>query len=462
MPVGDDTHTKDPALDKPITIRFLLMFSLPTMVSMLGMGVFGIIDGIFAARYIDAYALSAVGLVTPFIMFAMSLGIMLGTGGNALVAKLVGEGEFKYARRDMTLVSIASFLLSIALSTLGFLFPDLILQILGVDADVYHMAYTYMLAIMPFLPLAGLGMLFQQFMMTEGKAHISMIASLGSGLLGVYLNYLLIYQLHMGLQGAAIATGITYAVPAGTGFLFLLFNRKGTLYFVMPKLRWFVIFQAASNGISEMVGILAFSITGVLMNNILMDLDGAMAVAAVGISGGVGGLIGNLYFGFAAGISPLISYNFGKGDTHNLKKLFSQALTICISLALSASILVFFFAEFFLGIYDIDPLFYAGGFIFNLPVYDLSITAIHLMTFGFVFMAINNFGSIMFTSLNDGVTSAIIAFCGSFLFIMIFVPLFAYLWGVNGVFIATPAANVATFAVTGFLFLKNRKKYHYA
>ena len=62
----------DPSLEKEITPWFLLKFALPTMISLVGMGIFGIVDGIFAARYIDAYALSAVGLTMPFMMFAIA------------------------------------------------------------------------------------------------------------------------------------------------------------------------------------------------------------------------------------------------------------------------------------------------------------------------------------------------------------------------------------------------------
>ena len=455
----------DPSMEKNITAGFLLKFALPTMISFMGMGIFGIVDGIFAARFIDAYALSAVGLVMPFMMFALSIGFMLGIGGNALVAKEVGEGNHKHARKDFTLISIAVLVISVALSALGLMFPDIILNIMGVDAEVYDISRTYLMTILPFLPLGVLGNAFQQFMITEGKAHISMISTIIAGLVGVLLNYIFIYQMNMGLFGAGLSTGIGYALPALTGFVFFIvnkFNKKGILYFVMPSLKIFVLAKAATNGLSEMVTMLSASITATVMNNVLMDLDGPMGVAAVGIIGAVQGLVANVYIGYSSGIAPIISYNFGKGNSDNVKKIVKISIFIVSSLAIALGALAFVFPNLLIAIYEIDPVIYFDGFIMSLPIYDMAYLGIQLVAFGFVFMAINNFVSIMFTSLNDGRISGVIALCNGFLFIISFILLFSRLWGINGVFIALPAADAATLLVTGFLFLKFRKKFNYA
>jgi putative MATE family efflux protein len=458
-------QASDPSMDKKITPWFLIKFALPTMVSFVGMGIFGIVDGVFAARFIDAYALSAVGLVMPFIMFSLSIGFMLGIGGNAMVAREVGEGNLKHARKDFSLISVAVVVVSIVLSAFGLLFPDFILNILGVDAEVHEISRTYMLAIVPFIPLGALGTAFQQFMITEGKAHISMIATVSSGFLGVLLNYIFIYQMGMGLLGAGLSTGIAYALPAATGFLFFIFNRfnrNGILYFVIPKFKFFVLTKSATNGISEMVTMMAASITSTTMNNVLMDIDGPMAVAAVGVITAVQGLAANMYIGYSSGIAPIISYNYGKEDFANVKKIVSISLTVVISLALAMAILVFIFPAPLIAIYEIDPVIYIEGFILNLPIYDMAFTGIRMVAFGFVFMALNNFISIMFTSLNDGRISGIIALFNGFIFPIFFIILFAQFWGVNGVFVALPTQDAVTLLVALFMFFKFRKKFKYA
>ena len=450
------------SLDRKITVGFLLMFALPTIISLTSMGIFGVIDGIFAARYIDAYALSAVGLVWPFLIFGLALGFMFGVGGNVLVAKEIGEGHVVWARKDFSLVAIVSFLVSVALAVVGFIFPDIILDILGVNAEVHHLALEYLIPILVFLPFMGIGVVFQQFLITEGKAHIGMASAIAGGLLGVYLNWLFIYRMGLGLHGAALSTGIAYTVPAVVGFAFFAFNRKGTLYFVRPKLKIFVLLKSAKNGLSEMVTMLSSSITITVMNNVLMDIDGPMAVASAGIIGAGIGIAANVYIGFSSGISPIISYNYGKGDTKNLKKILQTSLCIVTTIGVVMWALAFSFTDMFIAIYDIDPMIYIGTFLVPLPVYDMAFTGLRMAAFGFVFMALNSFSSIFFTSLNDGVKSSIIAACNGFIFIIVLILLFSSWWGVTGVWVALPMADVLTVGVSAFLLVRYRKVYNYA
>jgi len=459
---GQVQHVEDQSMDQQITLWFLFKFSLPTIVSMVFMGISGIVDGVFAARFIDAYALSAVGLVTPFVMFALSIGFMLGAGGNALVAKEIGEGKLDWARRDFTLIVIFATLISALISALGAIFPDTVLSILGVNAYVHEISLRYLMPLLPFLPLGGLGMILQQFMITEGKAHYGMIATILSGVLSAALNWVFIYRMHMGIQGAALATGIAYSVPTVIGLIFFTFNRNGVLYFVIPKLKIFVLLKSATNGMSEMVTMLSSSITQTIMNNILMDIDGPMAVASAGIIMAGVGMAANVYTGYAAGVAPIFSYNYGKKDEKALKTLFQYSFTIVVMLALSVTVLTFVFADLLILIYDIDPLVYIGTFVIALPVYDMAFVGIRIVSLGSVFMAINTFASVLFTSFNDGKISGLIALCNGFIFIILCMVLFSNLWGVNGVWIAIPAADILTLMVSGYLLIKYRKVFKYA
>ncbi|MCL1996394.1 MAG: MATE family efflux transporter [Defluviitaleaceae bacterium] len=449
------------SLDKKITVGFLLKFALPTIISLTGMGIFGVIDGIFAARYIDAYALSAVGLIWPFMMFALAIGFLFGVGGNVLAAKEIGEGHVDWARADFTLVSIVAFLSSAVITAIAAVFPDIVLSVLGVNAEVHHLALEYLMPLLAFLPLMGIGVVFQQFLITEGKAHIGMAAAIAGGLLGVYLNWLLIYRMGLGLHGAAISTGLAYTVPAVVGFVFFVFNRRGTLYFVRPKLKIFVLLKSAQNGMSEMVTMMSSSITITIMNNVLMDIDGPMAVAAAGIMGAGLGIAANVYIGYSSGIVPIISYNYGKGDTEKLKKIFKTSIFVVSTLAIAMLGLTFAFTDAFIQIYDIDPLVYIGTFLVPLPIYDMAFTALRMASFGFVFMALNSFASIFFTALNDGIRSAMIAACNGFIFITALLLIFSSWWGVTGVWIAIPMADVLTILVSVYLLMRYRKVYNY-
>ena len=454
----------DPSLEKNISVPMLLKFTLPTIVAYVFMGIFGIVDGIFVSRIIGEYALSAVSLVIPFLTFVTAIGLMFGTGGNALVAKEIGEGSIARARSDFTLVSVAAFMVTVSLSILGVLFPDFLLNVLGVDADVYHLAREYFIPLVIFIPFTSAGIMFQTFLITEGKAHLGTIATVIGGSISIFLNWLLLHRLNMGLHGAALSTSLGYAVPTVFGLIYFATNkkRKGVLYFVKPKLKLHTLARSCLNGMSEMVTMMATAITSTFMNNILMDLDGPMAVAAAGIMMAGFGTVSSVFIGYAAGVSSLVSYNYGKLEKERLKKIFNYSLWIVSVLSLFTVALSWLFTDRFIGIYLEEPFLLLVGFIMLLPVYEMAFYGIRLISFGYIFMAVNSFASMFFTSFNNAKYSTIIALMRGIGFFMVTLAVLPMIMGIDGVWIAMPVADVLTLFFTVWFLFRMRKVYHYA
>ena len=441
------------SISKKATWRHLLKFSLPTIISMLLMSVFGIVDGVFVSRFIDQTALSAVGIVVPFIMFAMAIGFMLGTGGNALVAKKLGEGLEKEARENFSLISLAAVVLSVIMSVIGFVFPSLILSILGADEVIQGMAVIYMQPLLLFLPTVILGMVFQQFLITEGKAYYITITTFVGGVLNAGLNYLLIHELQMGLRGAAIATSIGYTLPFIVGIAYFFFNKKGYLRFVKPKFDIRVLTKTSTNGASEMVAMFAGSITGALMNNVVMRIYGWEAVAAASIMFAGLSIVASAFSGYASGIAPIISYNYGKGDTDNLKRVYKNSLRIIGVLSIIGVAGGWLLTYPLLNVYDVP---------IGTSIHTLTVNGLRIFTLGFVFMAYNAFASMMFTALNNGKLSALLSFFRTLVFVIISYLVLPEIFGINGAWAAMPFAELLAIGMTIY-FLKSRKKvYKYA
>ncbi|MCL2573564.1 MAG: MATE family efflux transporter [Defluviitaleaceae bacterium] len=443
------------SISKKPTWNHLLKFALPTILSMLIMSTFGIVDGIFVSRLIDPIALSVVSLVFPFMSFVMAFGFMMGVGGNALVAKKIGEGREKEGRENFSLITLVSFVVSLALTLIGILFPDFILGILGVDAFAREMSLAYLQPMLWFLPTAVLGMIFQQFLITAGKAHYSAIMSLVGGLTSAGLNYVFIYILDMGLSGAALATSIGFTLPFVVGFIYFIFNRNGKVYLVCPKWDFKALGRASVNGASEMVTMLATSIVAVLMNNILMDLEGGghMAVAAAAIMFGGMGIFSALFVGYSSGVAPIISYNYGKGDTSNLKKTYSNSLRLIGILSAASIVMAILSADLLISIYDIP----AGT-----PMHDMARTGLMFLASGFIFMGFNSFASMFFTALNNGVVSSILSLFRTLIFISIAFLTLPAIFGLNGAWAAIPVAEVLGIVMTILFFKLMKKKYKYA
>jgi len=443
------------SISKTPTWKHLLKFTFPTILSMLIMSTFGIVDGIFVSRLIDPVALSVVSLVYPFMAFIMAFGFMMGVGGNALVAKKIGEGREKEGRENFSLIALVSFAVSLVLTSIGVLFPDFILGVLGVDDFAREMSLQYLQPMLWFLPTAVLGMIFQQFLITAGKAHYSAIMSLLGGLISAGLNYVFIYLLDMGLGGAAFATSIGFTLPFVVGSLYFTFNRSGKIYLVLPKWDYRALGRSSVNGASEMVTMLAVSITAVLMNNILMDLEdgGIMAVGAAAIMFGGMGIFSALFMGYSSGVAPIISYNYGKGDKDNLKRAFSNSMRLITLLSLASVGLAFLFADVLISIYDIPP---------DTAMHGMARTGVRFLAGSFVFMGINSFGSMFFTALNNGVVSSILSLFRTLIFVAIAFLTLPQLFGLAGAWAAIPAAEAMAIVMTIIFIRAMRKRYGYA
>ena len=447
--------TEDESIAKKPTVLHLIKFTLPTMLSMLIMGTMGIVDGIFVSRHIDPIALAAVGLVWPFISFVMAFGFMMGVGGNALVAKKIGEGQERQGRENFSLISLVSLIVSVLLTLIGVFFPDFIFNILSVDDFAREMAHDYMRPMLLFLPAITLGMIFNQFLITVGKAHYSAVITLVGGLLSAGLNYVFIVRLDMGISGASIASSMGFVLPFVVGLLYFVFNRRNTVYLVLPKWDFRALVRSAVNGASEMVTMLAATITATRMNRVLMGLEdgGLMAVGASAIIFGGMGIFTALFVGYASGMAPIVSYNYGKNNTGYLKLLFRNSMGIITVTSVAAVALTFLLMSPLLWVYDIPS--YA-------PIYDMARDGLMFLSIGFIFMGFNFFASMLFTALNNGLVSSFLSACRTLLFVLLAFEILPRMWGLTGAWLSTPMAEVLGIFVTLFFLVKMRKKYGYA
>lgn len=199
-------------MDKSLNIKVncvsLLKFALPVIIANIFMSIYSTIDGVFVSNFIGTDALSAVNIVMPLVMISIAVGTMFGSGGSALISKKLGEGKTQEARKNFTLLILTTIIVSYIISIICFIFRKPILYVLGADATIYNYCEAYAMPVFIILPFAILGILFQMFFISEGKPSISMTSSILGGFINVILDYVLIVKLNLGLQGAAIATGI--------------------------------------------------------------------------------------------------------------------------------------------------------------------------------------------------------------------------------------------------------------
>lgn len=424
-------------LPRRITPTGIILFSFPTIVMMLFVSLYTMVDGLFVSNLVGEDALSAVNIIYPVTSVVIAMGLMLGTGGSAVLGKCLGEGQEKLARGYFSMFVLWGFALGVVLGALGFLLCRPLCLWLGATPALLPYCEAYLRPMMLAAPLCMLQMIFQSYFVTAGRPGLGLAATTAGGCANVVMDYLFMGPLHLGVMGAALGTSFSYAIPAITGLIF--FSRSsGPLRFSQPVWDLPTLGHACFNGSSEMVTNLANAVTTLLFNLAMLHFWGENGVAAITIVLYAQFFLSSVYMGYSFGVAPVFSYHYGLNRPDTLKKLFA------ISMVFVAVNAVFWYAlSFLLG----GPLI--GIFVRpSSPVYAIAMEGWPLFSLAFLPIGFNIFASSLFTALSDGKTSALISFLRTFGFLTASILLLPRLLDSNGIWLSVAAAECCTLAIS--------------
>lgn len=439
------------SLQKKITFMSLIKYTFPTVVMMIFFSFYTIVDGIFISRFVGADALSASNIVFPVINLVLGVGIMFATGGSAIVATKMGEGKIKQARENFTLIAISALVLGIIIEIITIIFMKEIIYVLGSTDELYFNCKEYLFYMIIFTPFIILKFYFDYFLVTAGAPNLALISGVLGGIVNIILDYVFIVKLNMGIRGAALATCIGYMVPSIIGIVYFL-NKKHNLHFVKPKLELDVITKSSSNGMSEMITQLASAVTTFLYNIVLIKLLGEDGIASITIILYVQLLLNSAYMGFVSGVQPRISYSYGSKDEKQITKLIKYSLVIIILFAVISFVLSRHLSEVLIMIFTPR----------TTSLFNIAHNAFILFSISFLIDGINIFTSGMFTAFSNGKVSAIISVLRTFILVIVGMMILPNLFGVNGVWLVVPFAEVVTLIVSILYIYKYRKEYMYS
>ena len=438
------------AYRKPVTLRNILKFAVPTIAMTVFMSFYTMVDGLFVSNLIGTDALSAINLTAPVIQLVTAISTMLATGGSAVIMKKMGEQKSEEAREDFTFLILVNVFVGLVMSGLGYLLMDRIFagMSLSLEVEGYCVEYLsrYLMFTIPILLMNN----FTLYMIASEKAALSLVCSVTGGVLNMILDYVFIAVFGMGISGAAVATGLGYSVTAVAG-LFVFSSKKSLLHFRKPVMRLRVLANAASNGCSEMATALVTGIITMMFNWTMLRYVGEDGVAAVTIIMYVLMFASSLYTGYSYGVAPMLSFYYGEQNHEKLKKLVGISLKVICSLSLVTVAASFSLTRSLVSVFA-RP---------DNPVYDLAVTGNRICTAALLFIGFNIFASGMFTALSNGVVSAVLAFSRSFVFMLISMLVLPIFLGVTGIWLATPAAELMALALSGAMFVKYRRRYGY-
>ncbi|MCI9436373.1 MAG: MATE family efflux transporter [Lachnospiraceae bacterium] len=448
--VHDKNTSGSNVYEKPVTLKNILKFAVPTIAMTVFMSFYTMVDGLFVSNLIGTNALSAINLTAPIIQLVTAVSTMLATGGSAVIMKKMGEQKREEAKEDFTFLILVNVIVGIVMCGAGYLAMEHIFAGMNLSAEVEGYCVEYLSRYLVFTVPILLMNNFTLYMIASEKATLSLVCSVTGGILNMALDYVFIAGLGMGISGAAIATGLGYSVTAVVG-LFVFSRKKSLLHFRKPAFRFRVLANAAANGCSEMATALVTGIITMMFNWTMLHYVGEDGVAAVTIIMYVLMFASSLYTGYSYGVAPMLSYYYGEKNHEKLKKLVAVSMRVIGGISLMTVAVSFLLTKPLVSVFA-RP---------DNPVYGLAVTGNRICTVALLFIGFNIFASGMFTALSNGVVSAVLAFSRSFVFMLITMIVLPLLLGVNGIWLATPAAELMALALSAFMFLKYRKRYGY-
>ena len=438
-------------LSDHFTVKKLLQFTFPTIIMMIFTSTYSIIDGLFVSNFAGKTPFAALNLIYPYIGILGTFGFMMGTGGSAIVAKTLGEGDRDRASRYFSMLVRVTIEVGVVLTAIGICTVRPVAAAFGAEGQLLDDSALYGTVIIAGLTAFMLQNAFQAFFVAAGKPGLGLKVVVLAGVTNIVLDALFIVGFGWGLFGAAFATVIGQVVGGAIPLVYFARKNSSDLRLFWTKHERSIITKACVNGSSEMMTSVAASLVGMLYNLQLMRMIGEDGVAAYGIIMYLSFVFNAIFIGFSVGCAPLVSYAYGARNHSELKNLLHKSLGLIavasVVLTVGAQILARPWATVFLSY---DP-----------ALLTMTEHAFRLYALAFLVSGFNIFGSAFFTALNNGVVSAIISFLRTLVFECGAVIVIPMVLGVNGIWLAIVVAEVAALVVTSGFLAGLRKGYGY-
>ena len=438
-------------LSEHFTYSKLLRFTFPSIIMMIFTSIYSVIDGLFVSNFAGKTALAALNIIYPFIMAVGALGFMMGTGGSALVGRLLGEGEKEKANKTFSLIVYTTAIAGILLSALAFLLVPTVSRLFGASGQLLDYCILYGRICFLSMPCFMLQNVFQCFFITAEKPRLGLDVVLSAGITNMVLDFLFVAVFGLGLKGAAIATVCGEIIGGLVPILYFAGRNHSLLRLGRTSFDAGSILKTCTNGSSELMTELSSSVVTVLYNTQLMKIAGENGVAAYSTIMYVNFIFVAIFLGYSLGSAPIISFHYGAGNHDELKNMRKKSLRLIavwgIGMTIISHIFALPFARFFVG-YDSELL-------------AMTIHGFRIYAFVYLLNGFNIFGSSFFTALNNGMVSATISFLRTLVFEVICILLLPVFFGIDGIWSAVLVAEALALCVTSFFLITKRSRYHY-
>lgn len=438
-------------LSDHFTYKKLLRFAISPIMMMIFTSIYGVVDGLFVSNFVGKTPFAAINLIMPFTMILGGVGFMVGTGGSALVAKTLGEGDKPAANRYFTMMVLFTLLLGAGLSVFGIAAMPRAARLLGATDAMMEDCVVYGRVVVAFTAAFMLQNVFQTFLSTAEKPKLGLFYTVAAGVTNMALDALFIAVFRWGVAGAALATGVSQLVGGVLPRFYFLRPNSSLLRLTKTRLEFRVLLKTCGNGSSELMSNISGSVVGMLYNYQLLRFAGEDGVAVYGVLMYVSFIFVAAFIGYTVASTPIVGYHHGAGNHPELKSLLKKSVVLMLAAGVLMMVLSQVLAK---------PL--ANVFVgYDQELSQMTQHAFVVFSWSFLLAGFNIFASSFFTALNNGAISAAISFLRSLVFQIICVLALPALLGLDGVWWSVTVADVFACIISVIFLFAKRKRYHY-
>lgn len=418
--------TNSPQIKKELT-----GYIIRDVFSSLGLSIYILADTYFIAYAVGPIGLAALNIDLPLFNLFNGLGLMLGIGG-ATIFSINKVNHPEKSQAIFTEVLSFGILLGLIIMSLGLIFIHPLLHLLGANHETLGPSLAYLRVILIGSPLFILNNLVLSFVRNDSNPHLTMIATLSQSLFVIIFDYLLMFPLHMGMMGAALATICSPLVS----LLILTRHRHHPDRLLTLKkltLNFKPTFKAVQLGFPSFLTEMSTGVSIFVFNIVILHLADNYAVAAYGIIANIL-LVGlSLFNGVAVGVQPIVSREFGKRNWHNVKTSLRIGLLSALGIAAGLYLVLLGFKEPIIAIFNHDH---------NQLLVHYAAAGIPLIFISFFFSSMNIVNNLFMTAIAQPRLSFFVAIMRGYVLLIGSVLLLSALFGLTGVWLSVPLTEL--------------------
>lgn len=403
------------------------------ILGMLGISVYILADTFFISLAEGADGITALNLVLPVYSLIFAIGAMMGVG-SAIRFKILRARKDKSADTYFSNAIIWALIIGVVFMLMGALIPEKIVALLGGDDRIVSVGKSYTGIFMLFAPFFMWNHICNAFVRNDGAPSVAMAATLCSSIFNIIFDYVLMFPLKLGMAGAALATALSPVLGVMICCTHLL-SKRSTI-----KFRWAIpsvkkLLASCQLGVSAFVGEISSGVTTVVFNMIILKLAGNTGVAAYGVVANTSLVAVAVFNGVSQGSQPLLSDYYGKGEKASVRKVIKMSISTALVLAVMMIALIYVFAEPVTAVFNHEN---------NTALTAYAVTGLRLYFTGFLFAGFNIVGTGILSAVESAKWAFIASITRGFAAIIVCAFVLSCLFGMNGVWLAFPAAELIT------------------